>query len=98
MVVRLAPSFFQLAAACFPLLGCSVRGYSSARGTCYSLTVRTPPGSACPGQYHGTGRTCYEALAAAVQQFHDSAHAYPAARPLAAVGSYQGLPSPADFF
>ena len=78
MVVRLAPSFFQLAAACFLLLGCSVHGYSSARGTCYSLTVRTPPGSVCPGQYRGTGRTCYEALAA--------------------VGSYQGLPSPADFF
>ena len=98
MIVRLSPSFSQLAAACFPLPGCAVRGYASARGTRYALTISTPPGSGCPGQYHGTGATCYEALAAAVQLFLNSAHAYPAARPLAVVGSFDGAASPADPF
>ena len=78
MIVRLSPSFPQLAAACFPLPGCTVRGYSSAQGARYSLTISTPVGAGCPGHYHGTGATCYEALAAAVQLFLDSAHAYPA--------------------
>ena len=78
MIARLSPSFPQVAAACFPLPGCTVRGYFSAQGARYSLTVSTPVGSGCPAHYHGTGATCYEALAAAVQLFLDSAHAYPA--------------------
>jgi hypothetical protein len=78
MVARLSPSFSQVAAACFPLPGCTVRGYFSAKGSRYSLTVSTPVGAGCPAYYHGAGATCYEALAAAVQLFLDSAHAYPA--------------------
>lgn len=78
MIARLSPSFPQVAAACFPLPGCTISGYLSAKGARYSLTVSTPAGAGCPSQYHGTGATCYEALAAAVQLFLDSAHAYPA--------------------
>lgn len=78
MIARLSPSFQQVAAACFPLPGCTVRGYFSAKGLRYSLTISTPVGSGCPSHYHGTGATCYEALAAAVQLFLDSAYAYPA--------------------
>ena len=51
---------------------------TSAKGTRFNITIDTPPGVACPGQYHGTGATCYEALAAAVQLYYASAHAYPA--------------------
>ena len=80
MIVRLTPSFSEVAAACFPLAGCSVRGYAFAKGTRFNITIDTPPGVACPGQYHGTGATCYEALAAAVQLYYASAHAYPATR------------------
>ena len=80
MIARLSPSFLQVAAACFPLPGCSVRGYAFARGTRFNITVGTPPDVACPGHYHGTGATCYEALAAAVQLYYASAHAYPATR------------------
>ena len=72
-----APSFPQVAAACFPLPGCSVSGYAFAQGTRYNLTIHTPAGAGCPSQYHSTGRSCYEALAAAVQLFLASAHAYP---------------------
>lgn len=57
-----------------------MRGYSSAQGARYSLTISTPVGAGCPGYYHGTGATCYEALAAAVQLYYASAHAYPATR------------------
>ena len=78
MPARLALSFPQVAAACFPLPGCSVGGYAFAQGTRYNLTIYTPAGAGCPSQYHGTGRSCYEALAAAVQLFHASAHAYSA--------------------
>ena len=77
MPVSLAPSFSQVAAACFPLPGCSVSGYAFAQGTRYNLTITTPAGMGCPSQYHGTGGSCYEALAAAVQLFRASAHAYP---------------------
>ncbi len=75
MIARFSPSLPQVAAACFPLPGCTVRGYFSAKGSRYSLTVSTPVGAGCPSHYHGTGATCYEALAAAVQLFLDSAHA-----------------------
>ena len=78
MIARLALSFFQVAAACFPLPGCTVRGYAFAKGTRFNITIGTPPDAACPGHYHGTGATYYEALAAAVQLYHASAHAYPA--------------------
>ena len=87
-----------MAAAVFPVPGCTVQGYCFAKGTRYNITIGTPAGLACPRHYHGTGATCYEALAAAVQLFHASAHAYPSARPLAATGSYcpppQAQPSP----
>ena len=75
MPVSLAPSFSQVAAACFPLPGCSVSGYAFAQGTRYNITIYTPAGAGCPSHYHATGRSCYEALAAAVQLFHASAHA-----------------------
>lgn len=78
MIARFAPSFQEVAAACFPLPGCSVRGYAFAKGTRYAVTVCPPAGAACPGQYRGTGHTCYEALAAALQLYYKSAHAYPA--------------------
>ena len=77
MPVSLAPSFSQVAAACFPLPGCSVSGYAFAQGTRYNITIYTPAGAGCPSHYHATGRSCYEALATAVQLFHASAHAYP---------------------
>ena len=77
MPVSLAPSFSQVAAACFPLPGCSVSGYAFAQGTRYNITIYPPTGAGCPSHYHATGRSCYEALAAAVQLFHASAHAYP---------------------
>ena len=76
----------QLTAACFPIAGCTVAGYATRAG--YRLSVRPPQPFAGPPEYVGQGRTCFEALAAAVQLFHDSAHAYPDARPLAAPGSY----------
>ena len=85
-------TFPQLAAACFPIAGCSVRGSASRQG--YSLTLFPPQPFAGPTAYTGTGATCYEALAAAVRLFHDSAHAYPDARPLAAAGSYSPPPQP----
>lgn len=78
MIARLTPSFSAVAAACFPLAGCSVRGYAFAQGTRYTVTVATPAGTACSSQYRGTGRTCYEALAAALRLYYESAHAYPA--------------------
>ena len=76
MPAHFALSFSQVAAACFPLPGCSVSGYAFAQGTRYNLTIYTPAGAGCPSHYHATGRSCYEALAAAVQLFHASAHAY----------------------
>lgn len=79
MILRLTPSFPEVAAACFPLPGCTVRGYGFAHGTRFNIIICTPTGTACPRHYHGTGATCYEALAAAVQLYHASAHAYPAA-------------------
>ena len=48
MPVSLAPSFSQVAAACFPLPGCSVSGYAFAQGTRYNLTIYTPAGAGCP--------------------------------------------------
>ena len=77
MPAHFAPSFQQVAAACFPLPGCSVSGYAFAQGTRYNITIYTPAGAGCPSHYHATGRSCYEALAAAVRLFHASAHAYP---------------------
>ncbi|ALW86867.1 hypothetical protein AUC43_18365 [Hymenobacter sedentarius] len=77
MPACLSSSFEQVAAACFPLPGCSVSGYAFAQGTRYNIIIYTPPGAGCPDQYRGTGRSCYEALAAAVQLFLASAHAYP---------------------
>ena len=77
MPARLALSFPQVAAACFPLPGCSVGGYAFAQGTRYNRTIYPPAGAGCPGHYRATGRSCYEALAAAVQLFNASAHAYP---------------------
>ena len=68
MPACLAPSFQQVAAACFPLPGCSVGGYAFAHGTRYNIIIYTPAGPGCPAQYHGTGRSCYEALAAALQR------------------------------
>ena len=68
MSVSLAPSFSQVAAACFPLPGCSVSGYAFAQGTRYNLTIYPPAGAGCPSHYRATGRSCYEALAAAVQR------------------------------
>ena len=85
MIARITPSFSAVAAACFPLAGCSVRGYAFARGTRYTVTIATPASAACPGQYRGTGRNCYEALAAAVQLFYESAHAYTATQSHAAI-------------
>ena len=82
MIARLTPSLGQLAAACFPVPGCTVSGYATSAG--FRLSIATPADFAGPRYYHGQGRTCYYALAAAVQLFHDSAHAYPAARQLAA--------------
>ena len=76
MIIRFTPSFPEVAAACFPLPGCTVRGYVFAKGTRFNITIATPSGLGCPSHYHGTGATCYEALAAAVQLFHASAHAY----------------------
>ena len=59
--------------------GYTPRGYTFAHGTRYTITIYTPAGAGCPAQYHGTGGSCYEALAAAVQLFHDTAHTYPGA-------------------
>ena len=83
MIARITPAFPTLAAALFPVAGCAVRGYAFAKGTRYNLTITTP-GLGLPAHYHGTGATCYEALAAAVQLFYDSAHAYPSASALVA--------------
>ena len=79
MIARISHTFEQVAAAIFPFPGCTVRGYTFAHGTRYTITIYTPTGAGCPAQYHGTGSSCYEALAAAVQLFHDTAHAYPGA-------------------
>jgi len=98
MIARFSPDFAELAAACFPVPGCRVSGYTSARGTRYTLFIRPPQPFAGALVYGGQGRTCFEALSAAVRLFHDSAHAYPAARPLAEPGSYDGTPNPADPF
>ena len=95
MIATIAPSFAQVAAACFPVAGCTVRGITSRHG--YALTLFPPQPFTGPAAYTGNGRTCYEALAAAVQLFHDSAHAYPDARPLAAAGSYSPPPQPQEF-
>jgi hypothetical protein len=97
MIARLAPSFPQLAAAIFPVAGCAVRGYVHAQGTRYNIELRPPQPWAGPASYHGTGANCYEALAQAVQVFHASAHAYPAAGPLAAAGSYSPPQEPQPF-
>ena len=43
-----------------------------------NITIGTP-GLGLPAEYHATGTTCHQALAAAVQLFHDTAHAYPGA-------------------
>lgn len=98
MLARFAPCFYALAAACFPVAGCRVYGYATRAG--FQLVLYPPQPWAGPTHYHGRGATCYEALAAAVRLFHASAHAYPAARPLAAAGSYcppaQAAPFPRD--
>lgn len=86
MIARISPSPNQLAAACFPVAGCTVAGYATKTG--YKLFISPPQPWAGPAVYGGHGATCYDALAAAVQLFHDTAHAYPAAQPLAAAGSY----------
>lgn len=85
MIARITPSFSAVAAACFPLAGCSVRGYAFACGTRYTVILAPPASTACPAQYRGTGRNCYEALAAAVRLFYESAHAYPATQSHAAI-------------
>ena len=95
MIARIFPTFAQVAVACFPVARCTVRGYSSKSGYC--LTLSPPQPFAGPATYTGTGRTCYEALAAAVRLFHDSAHAYPGAAPLAAAGSYSPPRQPQPF-
>ena len=77
MIARITPHFHEVAAAIFPMPGCTVHGYTFAHGTRYNITICTPVGTGCPAQYYGTGGSCYEALAAAVQLFHASAHAYP---------------------
>lgn len=97
MIARISPSAHQLAAACFPVAGCTVAGYASRTG--YKIFVHPPQPWAGPAVYCGSGATCYDALAAAMQLFHDTAHAYPDAQPLAAAGSYcppqqpQGFPA-----
>ena len=96
MLIRSAPGFAALAAACFPVPGCRVYGYACRAG--YRLSLYPPQPFAGPASYAGAGRTCYEALAEAVQLFHESAHAFPGARPLAAPGSYDGTPNPLDPF
>ena len=68
MPARFALSFPQVAAACFPLPGCSASGYAFAQRSRYNITIYTPAGAGCPSHYHATGRCCYEALAAAVQR------------------------------
>ena len=68
MIARSTPRFPEVAAATFPVPGCTVRGYTFAHGTRYNLTICTPAGAGCPSQYRGTGRSCCEALAAAVQR------------------------------
>ncbi|MBD2768459.1 hypothetical protein IC235_11215 [Hymenobacter sp. BT664] len=95
MIARISPAFPKLAAACFPVPGCMVRGYAKAAGYC--VTLFPPQPWAGPAGYPGSGATCYEALAAAVQLFHESAHAYPDARLLAAAGSYSPPQPPQDF-
>lgn len=95
MLARITPSLHTLAAACFPVAGCTVGGYAT-KGS-YKIFISPPQPWAGPTVYCGTGATCYEALAAAVQLFHDSAHAYPAAQPLAAAGSYCPPPQPPPF-
>ncbi len=92
MINRISPTFNELAAACFPVAGCRVFGHATRAG--FRLFIRPPQPFAGPPEYPGTGATCHEALAAAVQLFHDTAHAYPAARPLAAPGSPDGTPDP----
>ncbi|MBU6122252.1 hypothetical protein [Hymenobacter siberiensis] len=78
MIARISHTFEQVAAAIFPFPGCTVRGYSFAKGTRYNITIGTP-GLGLPAEYHAIGTTCHQALAAAVQLFHDTAHAYPGA-------------------
>jgi hypothetical protein len=86
----------HVAAACFPVPGCCVSGYSTRAG--YKLYIRPPQPFAGPPEYAGHGRTCFEALAAAVQMFHDTAHAYPDALVLADPSSFDGATSPAEPF
>ena len=78
MPAHITHTFLAVAAACFPLPGCSATGYFFARLTRYTLTVYPPAGLACPDAYRATAATPYEALAAVVQLFQASAHAYPA--------------------
>ena len=96
MIARISPAFNELAAACFPVAGCRVFGHATRAG--FRLFIRPPQPFAGPPEYPGTGATCYEALADAVRLFHDSAHAYPDAQPLAAPGSPDGTPHSSDPF
>ena len=72
----------------FPLPGCAIGGYSFAQGTRFTIVVNTPAGLAYPREYRATGACHWQALAAVVSLFNDSAHAYPSARPHAAPSSY----------
>ena len=88
MPALLAPSFAQVAAALFPLPGCTIGGYSFAHGTRFTIVVDTPAELACPPEYRATGACHWQALAAVISLFNESAHAYPSARAHAAPGSY----------
>jgi hypothetical protein len=88
MPALLTPSFAQVAAALFPLPGCTIGGYAFAHGSRFTIIVSTPEGLACPREYRATAACRWEALAAVVGLFNDCGHAYPSAWPHAAPGSY----------
>ncbi|GAB2874181.1 hypothetical protein [Hymenobacter ruber] len=94
MPALLTPSFAQVAAALFPLPGCTIGGYSFSHGARFTIVVSTPAGLACPREYRATGACRWEALAAVVSLFNDSAHAYPSARPHAGDPSGAGSYAP----
>jgi len=79
MPATIAPSLAQAAAACFPVPGAHFTGYAFAQGRRFNcqFDVPSPHTGAVVAHFRGTGATPFEAIAAAVQLFHDSAHAFP---------------------
>ncbi|MCC3154581.1 hypothetical protein Q3A66_16320 [Hymenobacter sp. BT770] len=79
MPPTITPSLAQVATACFPVPGARFSGYTFAKGTRFNcqFDVPSPHTGSVVAHFRGTGATPFEAIAAAVQLFHASAHAFP---------------------